>query len=56
MPDFWTYFWYILGAVLVLGLSFYVFMILFASHMIYVSTLKRKDKTCLLYTSPSPRD
>lgn len=44
MPDFWIYFWYILGAVLALGLSFYVFMIFFASHMIYVSTLKRRSK------------
>jgi esterase/lipase len=44
MPDFWTYFWWILGAILALGLSFYVFMILFASHLIYVSTLKRRTK------------
>ena len=44
MPDFWTVFWYILGAVLVLGLSFYVFMILFASYKIYTLTLRRNSK------------
>lgn len=44
MPDFWTYFWYILGALLVLGITFYVFMILFASYKIYTLTLRRNSK------------
>ena len=44
MPDYMTYVWYALGAVAVLGIAFYVFMIIFASHLIYKLTLRRNSK------------
>ena len=35
----------VLGFLIISGICFYFFMIIFASHCIYVQTLKRKDKT-----------
>lgn len=44
MPDFMTYVWYALGAVLVLGVSFYVFMTLLASYLVHKLVLRRNSK------------
>lgn len=52
MPDFMTYVWYVLGAIVALSLTFYVFMIFYASHLIYVSVLKRRSQDQWSRTSP----